>query len=369
MDWKKRFEKAVDKRALATGACIVAVYEAFNHASAVLSALGILMRCVSPLAVGVLFAAVFYPLYKKMSLVFSKIKNEKLARVLSFSTFFLTVAAALSFTAWAIVPELSRTASELAAAFNWSELEKKLPSFLRDDNFALAKKIKEAALANAGSVVEASRSFANGAVTAVLGFVFSMYYILEEARIRALLQREVKRFSKGSFEKRWRMLSGSFELFSQYMMCTAADAVAVAVASWLFCFATGYPYPLLVSVLVGLTNVLPVFGPVIGGALGCCVGAAFSPGLVWPFLIFTVILQAVDGYVVKPRLFGSSLGMPPLVALVGIVVGGRLFGFWGIFLGVPFIAIVQSACAELSLEKEKVPEEPHADEELPIAKR
>ena len=99
------------------------------------------------------------------------------------------------------------------------------------------------------------------------------------------------------------------------------------------------PYGVLVSVFVGLTNLLPTFGPIIGGAIGAFILLLANPGhMVW-FLVFTVILQTIDGYIIKPHLFGDSHRVPPLWVLVSVIVGGRIFGVWGIMLAIPFAAI------------------------------
>ena len=102
---------------------------------------------------------------------------------------------------------------------------------------------------------------------------------------------------------------------------------------------TGIPYIGLVSFLVGFTNLIPTFGPIFGGAIGAFILLLANPGHVVWFLIFTVVLQTVDGYILKPHLFGDSLGVSPLWVLVAVIVGGRVFGVWGIMLAIPFAAI------------------------------
>ncbi len=95
----------------------------------------------------------------------------------------------------------------------------------------------------------------------------------------------------------------------------------------------------MISVVVGLTNLAPTFGPVIGAAIGAFILLLVNPWYALYFLIFTVIIQIIDGYILKPRLFGGALGVPGVVVLICIIIGGRLFGIWGVLLAIPFAAI------------------------------
>ena len=101
----------------------------------------------------------------------------------------------------------------------------------------------------------------------------------------------------------------------------------------------GMPYSLLISFFVGITNLCPTFGPIVGGLLGAFILVLDNPWYALWFLIFTLILQTLDGYVIKPKLFGDTFGVPSVWILVMIIVGGRIFGFWGIMLAIPFTAM------------------------------
>ena len=95
----------------------------------------------------------------------------------------------------------------------------------------------------------------------------------------------------------------------------------------------------LISLIVGITNLMPTFGPIIGGVLGASFLLLTEPAHAAYFVIFTIILQALDGYVIKPKLFSNSMGISPVLTLVSIVVGGKMFGVWGILLAIPVVAV------------------------------
>ena len=112
----------------------------------------------------------------------------------------------------------------------------------------------------------------------------------------------------------------------------------------------------LVSVVVAVTNLIPTFGPIIGAVIGGFVLLLVNPIHALAFLVFTFILQALDGYVIKPKLFGDSLGISSLLILLAVIVGGNMFGVVGILLAIPFAAILDFMYKDyllVSLEKRR----------------
>jgi predicted PurR-regulated permease PerM len=84
----------------------------------------------------------------------------------------------------------------------------------------------------------------------------------------------------------------------------------------------GFPYPLLVSAIIGVTNIIPIVGPFIGAVPGALIILIVDPFKALLFLLFVLVLQQLDGNVIKPRLFGNQVGLPSLWVLIAIVVGG-----------------------------------------------
>ena len=100
------------------------------------------------------------------------------------------------------------------------------------------------------------------------------------------------------------------------------------------------PFIALISVVVGVTNILPTVGPLIGAVIGGLILVVYRPDMALWFLLFTLVLQTIDGYVIKPKLFGDSLGIPPVVTLISIIFGGKLFGVIGVFLSIPVASVL-----------------------------
>lgn len=143
------------------------------------------------------------------------------------------------------------------------------------------------------------------------------------------------------------------------------DAVIIAVINFIFLSIFKCPYALLLSIMLGVFNFVPTFGPIAGGILGTIIVLLVRPGLVIAFVIFTFVLQQIDGNVIKPVLFGDTTGLSPFWVLVSIVVGGRMFGIAGMVLGVPAFALLSTVYSEIIDKKLKIAEEKKKKEEAP----
>ena len=118
------------------------------------------------------------------------------------------------------------------------------------------------------------------------------------------------------------------------------------------------PYTLLVSVIVGVTNVIPFFGPYIGAIPSAILIMLSDPKMGIYFIIFILILQQLDGNIIGPKILGDSTGLSAFWVVFAILLGGGLFGFVGMILGVPTFAVIYYIVNMLvnhRLEKKKLP--------------
>ena len=100
------------------------------------------------------------------------------------------------------------------------------------------------------------------------------------------------------------------------------------------------PYPALVATVVGVTNIIPFFGPIIGAVPSALLILLVNPLQAFYFVIFVIVLQQVDGNVIGPRILGNSVGISGFWVLISITVATSLFGFAGMILGVPVFAVI-----------------------------
>lgn len=120
------------------------------------------------------------------------------------------------------------------------------------------------------------------------------------------------------------------------------------------------PYVVLVSVIVGVTNVIPFFGPYIGAIPSAILILLVDPVKGIYFIIFILLLQQFDGNILGPKILGNSTGLSAFWVIVAILLGGGLFGFVGMIMGVPTFAVIYYIAEMIinyRLERKKLPEE------------
>ncbi len=128
--------------------------------------------------------------------------------------------------------------------------------------------------------------------------------------------------------------------FQNYIVSSIVDSTIIGILCFVVCLILGIPFPTLISVIVGVTNIIPFFGPFLGAIPSAILILLAEPIKCIYFLIMILVLQQFDGNFIKPKLFGSSTGLPGFWVLFSIIVGGGLFGIAGMYLGVPVFAVI-----------------------------
>ena len=130
------------------------------------------------------------------------------------------------------------------------------------------------------------------------------------------------------------------EIFGGFIIGKVIDSAIIGVICYVGCSILHIPDAMLVAVIVGVTNIIPVFGPFIGAVPSLLLVVVQSPWHALYWLIFIIILQQVDGNIIGPKILGSSTGLSSFWVMFAILIGGGLFGFLGMLLGVPVFAMI-----------------------------
>lgn len=152
----------------------------------------------------------------------------------------------------------------------------------------------------------------------------------------------------------------SNEIFGGFISGKIMDSAIIGVICYIVLLIMKMPYPVLVSVIIGVTNIIPFFGPFIGAVPTFIIIALANPIQGLYFLIMVLILQQVDGNIIGPAILGDSTGLSPFWVVFAIMVGGGLFGFMGMLLGVPVFAVIYYILQRIIyrlLRNRKLPEE------------
>ena len=137
-------------------------------------------------------------------------------------------------------------------------------------------------------------------------------------------------------------------VFEKYIVGNLLDALIVGVATYIGALIAGIPYAPMFAVLIGITNIIPVFGPFLGGVPSVIILFLIKPWYGFVAAIFILVLQQLDGNVIKPIILGDQLGMSSFWILFSVSVGGALFGIAGMFLGVPIFALIYAAVRDFA---------------------
>ena len=194
---------------------------------------------------------------------------------------------------------------------------------------------------NVNHIVNTSINLTLGIFEAVIAFILAVYFLTSKERIKSgfkfLLQATL---SVNVYPAVIDLLGRCHNILIRYIVYDLLDGVIIGISNAIFMKVTGMPYVVLLSVVVGVANLVPTFGPFVGGAIGAIILVLVNPWYALWFLIFTLLMQMVDGYILKPKLFGDSLGVPAVWVLVSIIFFGRIFGFLGVIISIPLAAIL-----------------------------
>lgn len=367
------------------GACILLTFIIFNI-DKIWKFLGTIVGLFSPFIIGFVFAYLLNPIvifFKKN--VFDKfVKKDKVANNLSLLTtcvIFLTLTIILFNS---IIPALLKSIQSLVV---------NMPTYIKDiKDYLIAKTdssgLAEAINANYSTINESLNTMINnflpkledmitivsnglfGAVKVVfkvfMGFVISIYYLSDKDNFVAGTKKII--YSIFGVKVANHIMDNARhtnDIFGNFIVGKLLDGFTIGLITFIFLTILGFSdYALLIGVTVGLTNMIPYFGPYIGtipSALLILMDEVHGGGkMCIIFIIFIIALQQIDSYVIEPNLCGSKTGLKSFWVLASILFFGDAFGIIGLLLGVPVFALIYGYVHNLvtiRLEEKNLPSE------------
>ncbi len=182
-----------------------------------------------------------------------------------------------------------------------------------------------------------------GVYNLILGIVISVYILGNLETFTAGAKRLLySLFSLEAASNIRKALAFADHTFQGFLVGKVIDSVIIGILCYISCLILRIPYPLLVSAFVGVTNIIPFFGPLIGAIPSALIILMVSPVKCLIFVIMIIILQQIDGNVIGPKILGNTIGINGFWIMFSIIVGAGLFGFWGMLLGVPVFFLIYS---------------------------
>ena len=192
-----------------------------------------------------------------------------------------------------------------------------------------------------------------------IGLITAFYLLMDKERFSAQAKKICySLMNKDSCESLIYWTRRANHIFAGFISGKILDSAIIGVLCYIGMLAFKWEYPLLISVIVGVTNVIPFFGPFIGAIPSILILLIVNPIHAAWFALFVLALQQLDGNVIGPLILGDYVGISPIWIMISIVIGGGLFGFVGMLVSVPVFALcyaIVRACIESRLKQRGLP--------------
>ncbi len=365
-----------------TAFCVIAAatifYMALNYLDLLKSALASLIRVLSPFIWGLVIAYLLSPLVKLLQKkafgpLFEKIfakrpeKGSKAARILAVVFAEIIMLALITGLFFLIIPQLYSSIETIVinsptyieSLTNWvnkmltdfPEVRDYVVGMLGDVNTDLISWLQTTILPRLGSLLSnvgtGVRYVVTGVYNLVIGIIVSVYLLSNTETFIASAKRILYSIMSVDTAKRFlNILRFADRTFIGFINGKLLDSAIIGLICYIGCSILNMPYALLVSVMIGITNIIPFFGPLIGAVPSALIILMVDPVKCLVFVIFVILLQQLDGNIIGPKILGNSVGINGFWVMFSIIIGAGFFGFWGMVLGVPVFVVIYTIIKE-----------------------
>lgn len=339
---------------------VIVVYKTLDNFKDITDWLKGILDVLMPFIVGIFISYILYIPCKKIESIYSKSKVKlikKKARGLSVFTVYLIALILLTLAIQFIVPTLATSITDLANNLvgyynNTMENFNNIPedSILRKiDINKIAENlsnIKIEEFINIETIMEYAKE-ALGIATGIFDFfvslIVSVYVLIERTQILQF----IKKLSNAIFKEKTYNTIGKYfnntnSVFFKFLSSQLLDAIIVGILTSIAMMFLGVKYAILLGFLIGLSNLIPYFGAIVGIGITIII-TIFTGGItqaIW-LAIVVIILQQIDANIINPKIVGDSLKISPLLVIFAVTVGGAYFGMFGMFLAVPIFTVLK----------------------------
>ena len=190
-------------------------------------------------------------------------------------------------------------------------------------------------------------SFAKNMYNFVIGFILSVYMVASKEKFKLQLRKVTYALiPKDKAEKIINVTGYANNVFTGFISGKIIDSIIIGILCFILMTIFKMPYAVLISFIIGITNIIPFFGPFIGAVPGIIIILTVNPTTALWFAVLILALQQFDGNVLGPLILGDSTGLSAFWVMFAILIFGGLFGFWGMLLGVPTFAVIYTLLKE-----------------------
>lgn len=332
----------------------------FNYTIA-MGLIRVVLKAVRPILIGLIIALVLnLPLNLFEKKLFAKIESHKLRKALALVCTIAIVALFFAAIIFLIVPQIIAGSANLAQSIrefaekNYdrsNQIIKWLITNLQEYISDISKTFKDLM----PQIMSYTGRFVKGLVDVFLGIFLAFLMLATKDNLLGQLQKFLNyKFEKGKAARFIAALNLAVKKFSRYLGGQVVEAIIFGVAIYIGMVILRIPYAPLIAVIMGFVNLIPMIGGYIGAIISVILIFAANPVKALVFLIFSTVLQQIEGVTTYPVIVGKNVGLNAFWILSSVIVGGALFGFAGVFLGVPAVAFIHDYIGQLiRLEKEE----------------
>lgn len=355
-------KKTVKRILLIIAFTVILIWAVYNH-KLLFKYIGELYALISPFVIGLCIAyvvnVIMRPIERMWMKLLSRFKGkwvEKLKRPICLLLSILLIIGIILAVVFLIIPELSESISSLVSMIPsyvteieswWEALSERLVKYgidLPQFNFNPDKLIdflKDGGTAVLNTTLSATTSIVTAVINFVLALAFSIYVLAQKETLKRQSKKVMSRLMKPEkMQKLLDMLDLINRTFTNFITGQLTEAVIIGVLCFIGMSIFRMPYAPAISVLVGFTALIPVFGAFIGTAIGAFLILLVRPiQAVW-FVVFIIVLQQFEGNLIYPKVVGKSVGLPGIWVLVAVTIGGNAMGVVGMLISVPLCSVL-----------------------------
>lgn len=338
------------------------VYMLINNWSGTKKSIYDLFCVLVPFFVALLIAYFVSPIVEKFEKIIHKYitkgKHKKLVKIVSIILSYIIFIGFIIIAFVFVIPQIGESISELTSNIpvvydhivDWlRKIHKEYPQI---DVSKITDKLNEMVpdMVDYGTnivsnivpmIFSVSVSIVRSFINVIFALIISIYMIYGKSKFRYQAKRVIYAiFDETRGDIVCRTCRECNDIFSAFLISKAVDSLIIGCICCVIMSILRLPYSMLISVIVGITNMIPYFGPFIGAVPGVIIYLCTNPKDVIIFIIMILVLQQFDGLVLGPRLLGQSTGLNPMWVIFAITVGGAYFGVLGMFIGVPTVAVI-----------------------------
>lgn len=341
---------------------------------------------------GFTFAYICNPIYKRLhkyvfKFIDKKKEHPKLRKGLSILLTYIIFFALIALLLFAIIPQIAGNIQDLGAniteysknfvnglndflskasnvfpTINPEEIISMVENMISGEGDGIIARIVNYVLQNSSSILEAGSAVVSQIFAIFVGIILSIYFLIYKDLMIARAKRILcSIFKKESYEKIIDFARYTDDTFGRYLLGAILDSIIVGLVVFAILAIFGFPLAPLIGVLVGITNIIPFFGPFLGGIPSALLILIHSDGgLIWAlaFVGIIVVVQQIDGNIIAPHIHGSATGLTPIGVILSVTVCSYVLGFVGMLIGVPLWAVISylfTILIENKLKKKKLP--------------